>query len=98
MARVKNLNEFHKAVVSVKKAAHEMRKELDRYRAWYDSKDVYYKSSRNGQKWAQHLFEVNQLVESIEALEMVGRKFNISYGQLVLNNSMPQRGRTHDEE
>ncbi|QEM03047.1 hypothetical protein DIU31_005755 [Mucilaginibacter rubeus] len=84
MAQVKNLNQFHKAIVNVKKAAHTMRLELERTEAWYETKDKYYKFSKKGQEWPKHLFEVRQLVEAIEDLEFVGRKFNISYGELVL--------------
>lgn len=84
MAQVKNLNQFHKAIVNAKKAAHEMRLELERAEAWYEAKDKYYKLSKKGQEWPGHLFEVRQLVEAIEDLEFVGRKFNISYGEVVL--------------
>ncbi|EHQ26445.1 hypothetical protein [Mucilaginibacter paludis] len=83
MARIRNLNQFHKAIVNVKKAAHEMRLELERMEAWYAGKDYYYKLSRKGQEWPAHLFEVRQLVEAIEDLEFVGKKFNISYGEVV---------------
>lgn len=84
MAQVKNLNQFHKAIVNVKKAAYEIRLELERTEAWYDAKDQYYKFNKNGQEWPKHLFEVRALVEAIEDLEFVGRKFNICYGELVL--------------
>jgi len=84
MAQVKNLNQFHKAIVNVKKAAHKMRLELERTETWYEAKDNYYKLSKKGQEWPTHFFEVRQLVEAIEDLEFIGRKFNISYGELVL--------------
>ncbi|MBD1364524.1 hypothetical protein IDJ77_11955 [Mucilaginibacter sp. ZT4R22] len=84
MVRVKALNQFHKAIVNVKKEAHKMRLELERAEAWYEAKDKYYKLSKKGQEWPRHLFEVRQLVEAIEDLEFVGRKFNISNGEVVL--------------
>lgn len=60
-----------------------MRLELERMEAWYAGKDHYYKLSKKGKEWPEHLFEVRQLVEAIEDLEFIDRKFNISYGEVV---------------
>ena len=84
MVRVKDLNQFHKAIVNVKKEAYKMRLELERAEAWYQAKDKYYKLSKKGQEWPGHLFEVRQLVEAIEDLEFAGRKFNISNEEVIL--------------
>ncbi|MEO6523868.1 MAG: hypothetical protein ABIN91_19445 [Mucilaginibacter sp.] len=87
MAHIKNLNEFHKAIVSVKKAAHVMRHELERREEWYAGKDHYYKLSKKGQEWPKHLFEVRQVVEAVDELEFVGKKFNIHFGEIVLTKT-----------
>jgi hypothetical protein len=82
--RIKGLDKFHMAVTGVKKAAHEMRTELQKRQAWYNEKSDYWKFGRSGQAWAQHLFEVARLVELVEQLEPVGHKYNISFGRIVL--------------
>ena len=82
--RIKGLDNFHMALTGVKKAAHVMRAELQQRQAWYDEKSDYWKFGRNGQAWAQHLFEVSRLVEMVEQLEPVGKKYNISFGRIIL--------------
>lgn len=86
MAKVKGLDDFQRQIVAAKHAAHEMRQQLDKYQNWYASKSDWYKCSKQGQLWAKHLYEVLQMIEAIECIEFIGRKFDIRSGNVVLLN------------
>jgi hypothetical protein len=38
-------------------------------------------------EWPKHLFEVRQVVEAVDELEFVGKKFNIHFGEIVLTKT-----------
>ncbi|HEY8661257.1 MAG TPA: hypothetical protein VIL78_19645 [Hanamia sp.] len=78
MAKVKNLNPFHKATASVKRATYEIRLELKRIEACMKLKTNIINSTKKDQERPRHPFR--QLVGAIEDLEFVERKFNIRYG------------------
>jgi hypothetical protein len=70
MPQLKGLNNFQKTISAAKYAAHQMRKELVYKEEWYNAKPDFYKRSKNGQKWARLLFEVNQLINDVEDIEI----------------------------
>jgi len=70
MAKLKGLTQLSNALDHLKNVAEQTRENLEQKREWWDEKTEKWQESDTGQEWEEHLSDVENILDEIDALEM----------------------------
>ena len=70
MAKLKGLTLLANALDKLKTVAEQTRETLDEKREWWEDKTEKWQESDSGQEWEEHLSDVENILDEIDALEM----------------------------
>lgn len=71
MAILKGLRQLEKSLENLKANAEQLRENLDEKSSWWNGKTECWQESDDGQEWLEHLYEVENLLENIDNLELL---------------------------
>ncbi len=70
MAKLKGLAQLANALDHLKNVAEQTRENLEQKREWWDERSEKWQESDTGQQWDEHLSDVENILDEIDALEM----------------------------
>jgi len=70
MAKLKGFGQLENALDKLKTVAEQIRENLDEKREWWDDKSEAWQEGDTGQEWEDHLGNMENILDEIDALEM----------------------------
>ena len=70
MAKLKGFGQLENALDKLKTVAEQIRENLDEKREWWDGKSDAWQEGDTGQEWEDHLGNMENILDEIDALEM----------------------------
>lgn len=70
MAKLKGLSQLSNALDKLKTVSEQIRENLDEKREWFDEKSESWQESDTGVEWEEHLDNMENILDEIDALEM----------------------------
>jgi|GEM_PF-1039326 len=70
MAKLKGLTQLSNALDKLKTVSEQTRENLDEKRGWWEEKTEKWQESDTGQEWEEHLADVENILDEIDAIEM----------------------------
>lgn len=84
MRKLRNLDALQKTLINAKYTCHKLQMELEDRQDWYNEKSYYWQRTPQGQKAKTILTKLQKLVDGVEAIELIGFRFRIYRGMIIL--------------